>query len=61
MKVYELMDRLAQMPAGAEVRIKMLKTLKELPLLDDNLREIDFSLKSVEEVNDIVELDGWAE
>jgi len=60
MKVFELMAKLSAMPAGAEVRIYMLKDLSELPAYDGTLREINFVLQEVElNDNDMVDLDGW--
>lgn len=61
MKVYELISELSAMPAGAEVKIEMLKTLAELPVWEQGLRQIDFRVMSVElrEDKQAVVLDGW--
>lgn len=61
MKVYELMNQLSIMSAGAEVRIKMVKDLDELPEADEGLREIEFIVKQVEQNDNYVDLDGWGE
>lgn len=61
MKVYELMSKLSEMPSGALVKIGMLKTLEELPEYEEDLREIDFEVKSVELTGTDVILDGWVE
>lgn len=61
MKVYELMNKLDEMPAGAEVRINMVKTLKELPVLDDGGRLVLFDVKEVRNEGDYIEIDGWKE
>ncbi len=60
MKVYELMNELAKMPAGNVVRIEMLKGLSELPVYEEGLREINFEVQSVEDHAGKVVLDGWA-
>lgn len=61
MKVFELMSKLSTCNAGAEVKIHMLKSLDEIPEQDEELREIDFSVKSVDDNDDVVYLDGWTE
>lgn len=61
MKVYELMEKLSGMPAGAVVRINMCKTLKEMPDMGDGLRDISFVLREVSYEDECVSLDGWAE
>jgi hypothetical protein len=48
MKVYELMNELAKQPSGAEVYFHALKSLKELPKWEDDLREIDIFINGVE-------------
>ena len=63
MKVYELMSKLSTMPAGARVRINMIKTLSEIPVFDsdDEAREINFEVMEValEDDESTVVLDGW--
>lgn len=61
MKVYELMNKLSQIPSGKEIKISMIKTLDELPVFDgdEDSRSIDFILQSVENEDDYVILDGW--
>jgi hypothetical protein len=61
-KVYELMLELSKQPAGAEVRIRMLKTLDEIPAYadDDSMREIDFPVEEVQQATDkLVNIDGY--
>lgn len=58
-KVYEVMNKLAEMPAGAEVRINMVKSLNEMPKLDDNLRQVNFEVMEINQDGDEVEIDGW--
>ncbi|MDF2985774.1 MAG: hypothetical protein K0R50_1284 [Eubacterium sp.] len=59
MKVYEVMNELAKMPAGAKVRINMVKNLKELLHTDDGDRLIIFEVKEVRDEEDYIEIDGW--
>lgn len=51
------------MPAGARVRINMIKTLSEIPVFDsdDEAREINFEVMEValEDDESTVVLDGW--
>ncbi|UWG96819.1 hypothetical protein LPY66_18370 [Dehalobacter sp. DCM] len=61
MKVYELMNKLSIMSAGAEVRIKMVKELSELPDIDGEARDVTFIVKQAEENDNYVDLDGWVE
>ena len=50
MKVYEVMNKLAEMPAGAIVRINTVKSLNEMPILDGcKERVIDFVVKEITE------------
>lgn len=53
MKIYELMNKLKDLPAGAEVRVRTLKTMDEMSLYDDDpeLYEICYPVQSVE-IND---------
>ncbi len=63
MKVYELMKELSAMPAGADVKIDMIKELSELPPWDGDNKErcINFLVMSAElqEGGKSVSLDGW--
>ena len=60
MRVFELMAQLAELPAGAEVKIHMLKSLREIPVYDDGLRRIKFPVANVDFVkDDEVWLDGY--
>ncbi len=70
MRVYELMDALASMPASAPVSFRRLATKEELPKSadDPSLTLVDFTIRSVEIVDSInavtrtrVILDGWAD
>ena len=63
MKVYEMMSKLSTMPAGARVKISMIKYLSEIPEFDDDeeTREIDFEVTKIDLEDDgsTVVLDGW--
>lgn len=63
MKVYEMMSKLSTMPAGARVKISMIKDLSEIPEFDDDeeTREIDFEVTKIDLEDDgsTVVLDGW--
>lgn len=63
MKVYEMMSKLSTMPAGARVKISMIKDLSEIPEVDgdEETREIDFEVTKIDLKDDgsTVILDGW--
>ena len=62
MKVYEVMNKLAEMPAGAIVRINTVKSLNEMPILDGcKERVIDFVVKEITEDGKYVNIDGWTD
>jgi hypothetical protein len=52
MKVYELMTALSNMEAGTDVQIRLLRTLSEMSLFDDNdgepLYEISVDLNNID-------------
>lgn len=55
MKVFELMAHLAEMPAGAEVRMRSLKTVREFADFaeeEDGLHRIDLSIEDVTQTNE---------
>lgn len=64
MKVYELMQKLSTMPAGAKVAFRRIATRAELTKYPDDqtLTELNFEIREVEDngYNEVV-LDGWAE
>lgn len=61
MKNYELMKILSGYPAGAEVKIRMLKSLDELTLYEDDekLYEIDFPIRDLELCGDVIQFDRY--
>lgn len=68
MRVFELMNELASMPASAKVVFRRLATKEECPRnpSDTSLIDLDFTIQQVEEQKDyrgkpVVALDGWAE
>lgn len=60
MKVYELMNELDNMPAGAEVRFRRMLEKGELIKTDGGLYEINLAVRWVEQEDEKVLLDGWA-
>ena len=60
MKVYELMNELSNMPAGAEVRFRRVLEKGELMKNGDGLYEVDLAVRWVEQEDEKVLLDGWA-
>lgn len=64
MKVYELMQELSTMPAGAKVTFHRLATKDELAKYPDDQRltELAFEIREVQDngYNEVI-LDGWAE
>lgn len=65
MKVYELMQQLADMPSGYEVAFVRLADKTEIPkiLKNSDLCELDFTIREAATDDDHrrVILDGWAE
>lgn len=64
MKNYELISELSKLPAGADVRIKMIKNRDELAVLDANTEDeaynIEFPVSEVyKDKEGVIELDGW--
>lgn len=59
MKVYELMNELDNMPAGAEVRFRRKLTEDELNKADDGLYVVDLPIRWAEMEEEVVLLDGW--
>jgi len=59
MKVYELMNELDNMPAGAEVRFRRKLAKDELNTADDGLYVVDLPIRWAEMEEDVVLLDGW--
>jgi histidinol phosphatase-like PHP family hydrolase len=56
MKVYELMKELSDMPAGAEVKFHTLEEKDNMEEYDDDTYEIDYEIKSVEFLDDSIQL-----
>ena len=52
-KVYELMSKLSEFQAGAEVRIRLLKDSDEMVIFDteNDTREIDCAVNTVDSYN----------
>jgi len=63
MRVYELMNELSVMSAGATVRVHAIKNDNEMELLDDNddikTYVINFEVQELTEANNAVEIDIW--
>lgn len=59
MKVYELMNELDNMPAGAEVRFRRVLEKNELDKTDDGLYVVDLPIRWAELEEEVVLLDGW--
>lgn len=59
MKVYELMNELDNMPAGAEVRFRRALEKNELNKADDGLYVVDLPIRWAEMEEEVVLLDGW--
>ena len=59
MKVYELMNELDNMPAGAEVRFRRALEKGELNKMEDGLHEVNLPVRWVELIEETVLLDGW--
>lgn len=59
MKVYELMNELDNMPAGAEVRFWRMLEKGELNKTEDGLYEVNLPVRWVELGEETVMLDGW--
>lgn len=59
MKVYELMNELSNMPAGAEVRFRRKLAEDELNKADDGLYAVDLPIRWAEMEEDAVLLEGW--
>ncbi|MBU5419624.1 hypothetical protein KQI11_05760 [Acetanaerobacterium sp. MSJ-12] len=59
MKVYELMNELDNMPAGAEVRFRRKLAEDELNKTDDGLYVVDLPIRWAEMEEEVILLDGW--
>ena len=59
MKVYELMNELDNMPAGAEVRFRRKLAEDELGKTDDGLYVVNLAIRWAEMEEEVVLLDGW--
>lgn len=59
MKVYELMNELDNMPAGAEVRFRRVFEKNELNKADDGPYVVDLPVCWAEIEEEVVLLDGW--
>ncbi|MBC2871234.1 hypothetical protein H7271_06405 [Bittarella massiliensis] len=59
MKVYELMNEIDNMPAGAEVRFRRKLVEDELNKANDGLYVVDLPIRWAEMEEDVVLLDGW--
>ena len=59
MKVYELMNELDNMPAGAEVRFRRALEKNELDKTYDGLYVVNLAIRWVEMDEETVMLDGW--
>ena len=59
MKVYELMNELDNMPAGAEVRFRRKLVEDELNKANDGLYVVDLPIRWAELEEEVVLLDGW--
>ena len=60
MKVYELMNELDNMQAGAEVRFRRVLEKGELMKKGDGLYEVNLAVRWAEQEDEKVLLDGWA-
>ncbi|WP_059004220.1 hypothetical protein [Bittarella massiliensis (ex Durand et al. 2017)] len=59
MKVYELMNELGNMPAGAEVRFRRVLEKGELNKMEGSLYEVNLPVRWVEPEEETVMLEGW--
>lgn len=64
MKVYELIENLSKMPAGAIVKTCAIKNESELSVVDDDDEDdiaygINFEIREVNLTNNVVEIDFY--